>query len=283
MDRSEAHVIKTPIAHSRATTWSLLAFWAAYALGMSLLVVFVQILKLWPANPLFALTSVVFFLFSINHALLNLGARRGLALFVLTFAGSLAFESLNLITGGWIFGSLQYTSKLGVKLFDLVPLLIPLTWFTVGYLSLCIARRIVKPWPCTFWQRVRLAAIAGAIMTSWDLGLDPVMVARGHWLWLHPGLYFGIPLHNYAGWWLTAFCFYLAWLWSTKTGPADSMFDGSRHYRLLAPTAYAITCVSMTIANANMGQVGPAVIGFLAMGAFALYWLRETGLKQQQD
>lgn len=268
---------KTTVALSQSTSWLLLVLWATYALGMSLLVVFVQLLKLWPANPLFTLTSAAFFLFSANHALHHLGARRGLALLLLTVVISLTFEILNLVTGGWIFGPLQYTSKLGLKLFDLVPLLIPLTWFTVGYLSLCIAQRIVKPWPRTVWQRVRVAAIAAVIMTCWDLGMDPVMVTRGHWVWLHPGLYFGIPLHNFVGWWLTAFTFYLAWLWSSGTRSGESIVDGSRHFRLLAPSAYAITCVSMTIANADMGHVGPALIGFVAMGAFAVYWLHDTG------
>jgi uncharacterized membrane protein len=266
----------------KAAAWTLSGLWACYAACMGLLVVFVQLLKVWPANPLFTLTSAVFFLFSINHALLNLGTRRALQLFVLTFTISLVFEGLNLVTGGWIFGPLQYTSKLGFKLFGLIPLLIPLTWFTVGYLSLCIAHRIFGGWPGTLWRRARLAALAAVVMTCWDLGMDPVMVAKGHWVWLQPGLYFGIPLHNFAGWWLTAFCFYLAWLALPAGGKAGAENKAEAGHPLLAPTAYAITCISMTIANVDMGHMGPAIIGFVAMGTFALYWLREAGLNNRR-
>ncbi len=262
---------------SRVLRLSLPGLWLVYAVGMVLLVVFVQIAKIWPANPLFPFTSFVFFLFTLNHALLYLGLRRGVTLFAVTFCISLAFESLNLISGGWVFGPLSYTHKLGLKLFGLVPLLIPLTWFTMGYLSLRIAERLVGDSPQSVLARVRLAMIAAVVMTCWDLGMDPIMVAKNHWLWHIPGMYFGIPLHNFAGWLVTSFCFYLAWLWpSPARANTPPTADGRRLYRLLAPSAYAIMCVSMTIANANMGQFGPAVIGFLATGAFALYWLHDS-------
>lgn len=261
---------------SRILKMSLLGLWLIYAVGMFLLVIFVQITKLWPANPLFPFTSFVFFLFAFSHALLYRGMRRGVTLFAVIFCISLAFESLNLISGGWVFGPLTYTHKLGLKLFGLVPLLIPLTWFTMGHLSLRIAERLVGDSPQSVLARVRLAAIAAMVMTCWDLGMDPIMVAKNHWLWQTPGLYFGIPLHNFVGWLVTSLCFYLAWLWLSpaKTNSPQTVV-GRRLYRLLAPSAYAIMCVSMTIANANMGQFGPAVIGFLATGGFALYWLRD--------
>ncbi|MBN2053490.1 carotenoid biosynthesis protein, partial [bacterium] len=56
------------------------------------------------------------------------------------------------------------------------------------------------------WRRRLAAAAAGAlILTALDLAVDPVEVARGVWVWHRPGLYFGIPLQNFAGWFLTGF------------------------------------------------------------------------------
>ena len=40
-------------------------------------------------------------------------------------------------------------------------------------------------------------------MTAWDLFLDPQMVGEGYWAWARRGLYRGIPLSNFAGWFLT--------------------------------------------------------------------------------
>ena len=46
-------------------------------------------------------------------------------------------------------------------------------------------------------------------MTAWDLSLDPLMVASGHWVWDVKGVYFGVPLQNFWGWWLTAFIVFI--------------------------------------------------------------------------
>ena len=53
--------------------------------------------------------------------------------------------------------------------------------------------------------RLSVAAVGAVIMTAWDLAMDPMMVAGEHWVWDVPGAYFGIPLQNYWGWWLTIF------------------------------------------------------------------------------
>ena len=36
-------------------------------------------------------------------------------------------------------------------------------------------------------------------MTAWDVGMDPMMVAAGNWIWETEGAYFGVPLQNYWG------------------------------------------------------------------------------------
>jgi putative membrane protein len=48
-----------------------------------------------------------------------------------------------------------------------------------------------------------VATIGGLVMTAWDPVMDPAMVAGGNWVWDKDGAYFGIPLQNFWGWWLT--------------------------------------------------------------------------------
>ncbi|MDG2233112.1 MAG: carotenoid biosynthesis protein, partial [Ilumatobacter sp.] len=45
--------------------------------------------------------------------------------------------------------------------------------------------------------------LGSAAMTAWDLFLDPQMVGEGYWAWARRGLYRGIPLSNFGGWFLT--------------------------------------------------------------------------------
>ena len=64
-----------------------------------------------------------------------------------------------------------------------------------------------------------VAALGAVMMTAWDLAMDPMMVAGEHWVWEEPGAYFGIPLQNYWGWWLTIFVAFLLFLILGKLTP----------------------------------------------------------------
>ena len=50
-------------------------------------------------------------------------------------------------------------------------------------------------------------------MTLWDLVIDPILSGPSvrAWVWENGGPYFGIPIHNYAGWLLTTFTVYVAY------------------------------------------------------------------------
>ena len=56
------------------------------------------------------------------------------------YSVSLASELMG-TTYGIPFGAYSYTALLGVKWFDRVPLLIPLSWFTMSWACWVIARR----------------------------------------------------------------------------------------------------------------------------------------------
>jgi len=230
----------------------------------------------WLAYAIGTLVLVVFFLFSLTHATWTLGRRNAALLFGITFVVSLFFESINLITNGWVFGPLTYTHKLGLKAFDLVPLLIPVTWFTVGYLSLLIAQRMLARDQLTSKGIFKLALLAAVIMTAWDLGMDPMMVSKKYWIWKENGYYFGIPLQNYLGWLVTSFCFFSLYIAVSKRWRPTSWGPMNRRMALMPPLAYALMWLSTTIANLDLGLTGAGIVGFIAMGVFAIYWLGKT-------
>jgi uncharacterized membrane protein len=50
--------------------------------------------------------------------------------------------------------------------------------------------------------------VAAFIMVGWDVCLDPGSSTIAHiWIWENGGGYFGVPLTNYLGWYLTVFTF----------------------------------------------------------------------------
>jgi len=124
---------------------------------------------------------------------------RWLGAFALLYAVSLASELAG-TTVGLPFGPYRYTGALGAKWFGHVPLLIPLSWFFMAVPSYALARAAL-PRGHAPWQRVLLASL---VLASWDLSLDPAMShATAYWVWGAPGPYYGMPLLNLAGWYLT--------------------------------------------------------------------------------
>ena len=247
-----------------------LLFLMAFALLTTLMV---TRLALGQVNPPWAtpVTTLACFLFAVCHACARLGWRPAVTLVVLSFGISLACESLGVATG-WVYGPYVYSSQLGPKFLGLVPYLIPLAWFMMMYPSFLIARWLIPNGPRRWLRGLILAAVAAAIMTSWDLMMDPLMVQGGYWTWLVPGPYFGVPLQNYLGWWLTTFLtfgvFLLFWPGQIETGgsagPAAGRWDG------WAFVSFLVTAVGNGVAALVNGLAGPALVGLFAMGPWLL-------------
>jgi hypothetical protein len=101
---------------------------------------------------------------------------------------------------GLPFGSYDYTGTLGAEILG-VPLVVPLAWTMMAYPALLVARRLAA-------GRVAVAVVGAWALTAWDVFLDPQMVDAGHWTWAHPRPSLpgvdGIPLSNFAGWFLVS-------------------------------------------------------------------------------
>jgi putative membrane protein len=133
---------------------------------------------------------------------------RDLIVFALICLGvSNAFENLSILTG-FPFGHYHYSDKLGPKLF-LVPLLIGPAYLGMGYLSWTLARVILGAGRTGRDRTFALPAVASFIMVAWDLTFDPAAsTIGGSWVWHDGGAYFGVPVSNFLGWYLTVFVFF---------------------------------------------------------------------------
>lgn len=172
---------------------------------------------------------------------------------------------------GFPFGSYSYTDLLQPQIGG-VPLLIPAAWFMLLPPVWAIAQRIVRDHRKTLKHRVAFITISAAALTAWDLFLDPQMVGWGFWVWDNPSGYFGIPWSNYAGWLLVAATITLL------VNPAPLQ---------LFPLAwvYGLVWFFQTIGQAVFwGQVGPAVVGCVAMGSVMLLaYLRSSKTTHERN
>ena len=224
--------------------------------------------------------TLVAFTFAVVHSIHRLGWKSALFLFALTFVVSLTFESLGVATG-WVYGAYHYSDKLGVKVFGLVPLLIPVAWIMMSYPSFVIARLVLPRMKTVAAWRLWLAAIGALVMTAWDVAMDPMMSSGGHWIWEQGGAYFGIPLQNFWGWWLTVFVTFALFLWLAAVTPENDPTSVRKEDRF-AILSYAFTGLGSILVNLRIGLDGAGLAGFFAMSPWVILAWLGTGSAREE-
>jgi putative membrane protein len=184
---------------------------------------------------------------------------------------------------GFPFGDYSYTEVLQPQVAD-VPLLIPLAWLMMLPPAWAVAQVITGGTdPQTVLGRtldrrqVAFVLVSALAFTAWDLFLDPQMVAWNFWQWDNPSGYFGIPWVNFLGWLLVSA------LITALALPAGHSVDRDRSTPL--PVSPLLVVYAITWALESIGQLlfwdlpGPALVGFLAMGAI-LFWAARKAAKR---
>ncbi|GAC1440488.1 MAG: carotenoid biosynthesis protein [Mycobacteriales bacterium] len=227
---------------------------AVLALVTVLLQIAYPLLSGHPRNVLTVITVVVFFLASATHAVVHRGVRWALLFVAVTAGFGLGAEAVGTATG-FPFGHYSYASSLGAKAFG-VPLAIPLAWSMMAYPCLLVGQSLGG-------SRGRSALVGGYALASWDLFLDPQMVAAGHWHWTSvrhalPGAPH-VPVSNYLGW-LAVALLMLAVLQQLPRHRADdrqpaALFGWTYASSVLANVAFFGRPLTALIGGAGMGLV----------------------------
>ncbi|MCP4135459.1 MAG: carotenoid biosynthesis protein [bacterium] len=157
------------------------------------------------------------------HSKRYFGFFKANVLFITTALVSWGMEHIGVSTGS-IYGTYHYGSIHGLKLFNTVPVLIPLSWFLFLYPAVIISNEILSREKSlvSFLKKgggavtiVIFAAVDSIIMTALDLLIDPIWTSRGSWFWtgldtLRPeSVLYKIPVQNYFGWLITTFIIFL--------------------------------------------------------------------------
>lgn len=100
------------------------------------------------------------------------------------------------VRSGFPFGRYAYTGVLRPQLLG-VPVVMSFAWMAlVAFACDAVGRLRLSPWPA--------AVLAALWTTATDLVIDPLAANQfGYWTWAREGVYYGIPLTNFAGWFVT--------------------------------------------------------------------------------
>lgn len=225
----------------RVSRWMLWGLVTLYAL--------LVLVNYWLA-PHSVPTSVLV-LVPVAFALIHGAARYGwggiLAFILICLVVSNIFENVSILTG-FPFGHYHYTGGLGPKLF-LVPLLIGPAYISTGYLAWVIGNVLVGDVRRGTGRFTLFATpfIAAFAMVAWDVCLDPTLsTILKFWIWQDGGGFFGVPLTNYLGWFLTVYIFFqlfALYARSRRPGKAEARqaaIAASREHYAQAVALYAI-------------------------------------------
>ena len=204
---------------------------------------------IWSVVTLLAGTFVLrpyvagFLAFFLVAGACDLGRARTLGFLLWGFVVALGAELWSTRTGV-PFGLYHYTGATsGAELYlSNVPFFSPLSFPFLAYASLCLTRRALGPGRAgSRAGRLRLVGLSGALMTCLDVVIDPLAVRGGRWflghLFTYPqaGIYFGVPLSNFAGWLLVGWVTVGGYVWATgETRPGLPHLGITLYYLVLA-------------------------------------------------
>jgi putative membrane protein len=179
----------------------------------------------------------------------DLGRARTLGFLLWGFLVALGAELLSTRVGV-PFGFYHYSGETaGAELFLAnVPFFSPLSFPFLAYASFCLARRALGPGGAgSRAGRLRLVALSGALMTLLDVVIDPLAVRGGRWflghIFAYPegGIYFGVPLSNFAGWLLEGWATVGGYVWVAGAGRPGSPRLGIGLYYLVLAVNLTVT------------------------------------------
>ena len=161
--------------------------------------------------------------FALTHGARFYGIRAILVLTGICIVVGNVVENVGVITG-FPFGRYEFGTLMGPKLFH-VPVLLGLAYIGMAYVSWMLARLILNAGVAGRSLRsiFVLPLLASLIMTTWDVAQDPVWATILHgWIWYDGGVWFGVPLSNYFGWYSTLLIIYMLFaLYLSRSGIAE--------------------------------------------------------------
>jgi putative membrane protein len=130
-------------------------------------------------------------------ALLGYLGTRGATLSLLWLAAfAYVVETIGVVTE-FPYGPFYYGDALGSEILGLVPILLP-----ASYAPLVIGA-VAASWSPRSQSRALWVLRSALLLALIDGVLDPGAASLGFWVWPGGGVYYGVPLSNYAGWLLS--------------------------------------------------------------------------------
>ena len=113
----------------------------------------------------------------------------------------------------------------------MIPVTLVCAWVVLLYIAWNVSNLLLdqSPVPSSYstGHIFFSAAVTALLVTTFDLNADPFAVANSWWVWIDGGPYFGVPIHNFVGWFIIAFVTFLLHGYQMKKEKVPTL-DGAR-------------------------------------------------------
>jgi len=207
------------------------------------------------------------------HASLTFSIRAAVVLLAISLLFSFAAECSGVLWGVPFGARYVYNAEFTPKVAGLVPVFVCLAWFVLSYGPLVLLREFALAWRGARWSRLLAKALLlSVVLASADLYLDPLAVSLGAWRWEGGGIYFGVPLSNFLGWFATACAIYVPFL-ALGLDSTPGAATRSRLDPMLASAGLVFKAMALAAAVKATQSCVPAVLTLAAMAPYAKFWL----------
>jgi uncharacterized membrane protein len=235
------------------------------------------------ADIFFGLSFALLF-FTLGQALYEMGIKKAILFLLITGMVGFLAEVLG-TNSGFPFGKYYYTNFLGSKFLG-VPVVVPLVWFVIAYMSYSIVAGNLKvpsgqsnSTESSLFVKTVLLAAFGAV--AWDFMIDPMFSSYGYWVWTGQFLPLpeldGIPLTNFIGWFVLVALMIALCLWvippSRNTSKSSLLVRNNNRDSTIA---YILLLIDGVVANYSLGHYVVIGLGLVAMLTFLILAFRSS-------
>ncbi|MDR3441861.1 MAG: carotenoid biosynthesis protein [Legionella sp.] len=214
-------------------------------LGITIISAFCKSSFIIQISPLITVLSI--FTIVCLHGTVLYGLKNIIIFFIITWIVSNFFEALSIQTG-FPFGFYYYDKLIGPRLFE-VPLIIMFAYFSAGYSSWILSHVVLEQYnkKPTGTQLILIPLVAAFIMVMWDLCMDPLCsTVASLWVWNDGGMYFGVPLQNYFGWFLVVYIIYQIFILYLRKHPVSAI-NTNKFFWLEIVAVYGILALTQLL------------------------------------
>ena len=146
----------------------------------------------------------------------------------------------------------------------------------IAYGPLVLMRRIGRSERSRLRSPVWRIVICSVGLVSADLFLDPLATSVHAWTWYRGGVYFGVPLSNFWGWFVVGLLIYTPYFCICERAHVEHNYRKAFYDGCYVASSCVLLCLAMVAVWLRLRSVVPIVAAAITFTPMIAYWYIRT-------